>query len=125
MGEIKAEKSLGSLDELSCPVRYPAREYGYTLFPSADLLLVASDGYGLKQSSHLAQMINQDFAHYYVYTPATQNPNKQFDIYLLNPLYLESRTGMFISNYRKIADTRPGCLGGEISCTAVMKKAIS
>lgn len=66
---------------------------------------MASDGYGLKQSSHLAQMINQDFAHYYVYTPATQNPNKQFDIYLLNPLYLESRTGMFISNYRKIADT--------------------
>ncbi len=104
LGEIKAEKSLGSLDELSA-LCDTAREYGYTLFPSADLLLVASDGYGLKQSSHLAQMINQDFAHYYVYTPATQNPNKQFDIYLLNPLYLESRTGMFISNYRKIADT--------------------
>lgn len=104
LGEIKAEKSLGSLDELSA-LCDTAREYGYTLFPSADLLLVASDGYGLKQSSHLAQMINQDFAIImFTHRPRKIRTNNLIFICSTRCIWKAARE-CFISNYRKIADT--------------------
>ena len=97
-GEIEHEEGLGDLEALSALCN-TALEYGYTLYPAADPLQVASNGYGLKQSNHLSQMLNQDFSKYYVYSPSTHKPNTKFDIYLLNPLYLMERTTTFVADY--------------------------